>query len=142
MELDRNKFYVNHQLAGTIANDISDFRCTRTLHLFRNNTPNVSGYSKIKLYFAKIYEDDVLVRYYVPCKNVDGEVGFYDFVNKEFKASETSTALVAGPEYIPQEKDYDITSDITAYSLRIYSEVFNLKDSCWYMLNYNNEYEK
>lgn len=142
LELDRNKFYVNHQLVGTIANDISEFRCARTLHLFKINTSNVSGYSKIKLYFAKIYEDDVLVRYYVPCKNVDGEVGFYDFVNKEFKASETSTALVAGPDYIEQEKDYDIVKDIRNYKQRNYTEVFNLKDSCWYMLNSNEEYEK
>lgn len=142
LELDRNKFYVNHELVGTIANDISAFKCTRTLHLFRNNTPNVSGYSKIKLYFAKIYEDDVLIRDYVPCKNAEGVVGFYDFVGKEFNSSETSTAFVAGPESKLEENEYEIVKDITKYSERTYAEVFNLKDSSWYMLNSNEEYEK
>ena len=38
----------------------------------------------IKMYYCKIYDNDILVRDFVPCINVEGEYGLYDFVNSQF----------------------------------------------------------
>lgn len=38
----------------------------------------------MKLYYCKIYDNDVLVRDFVPCINAEGEYGLYDFVNGQF----------------------------------------------------------
>ena len=52
----------------------------------------------------KIYDNDVLVRDFVPCKNVSNVVGLYDRVNGAFY---TDTGLVAGN---------NVTDDIVIYT--------------------------
>ena len=36
--------------------------------------------AKLKVYYCKIYDNDVLVRDFVPCINASGEVGLFDIV--------------------------------------------------------------
>ena len=51
----------------------------------------------IKIYGAKIYDNDVLVRNFVPCKRIsDNEAGLFDLVNNVFYAS-GGTSFTAGP---------------------------------------------
>ena len=46
---------------------------------------NSDSYSKAKLYSCKIYDNDVLVRNFVPCyRKSDNEIGLYDLVNGVF----------------------------------------------------------
>lgn len=41
--------------------------------------------SEIKIYSAKMYQDDILIRDYIPCyRKSDGVIGMYDLVNNEF----------------------------------------------------------
>lgn len=50
-----------------------------------NNNNSLIEPSKIKLYNFEIYEDDVLVKKYVPCyRKSDGVIGLYEIVDKEF----------------------------------------------------------
>ena len=37
--------------------------------------------------------------------------------------------------FYAQAKNYDIVDDISTYTQRTYSEVFNKADNSWYMLN-------
>ena len=49
-------------------------------------------------YSFKAYENDVLVRDYVPARrDLDGVVGLYDLAQGAFRTSATATAFVAGP---------------------------------------------
>ena len=57
--------------------------------------------AQLKIYSCKIYDDDTLVRNYVPCKNPDGEVGLYDLVGKQFYGNAGTGVFIAGPEVTP-----------------------------------------
>lgn len=38
----------------------------------------------IPVYGCRFYEDDKLIKNYIPCKTADGVEGMYDTINKEF----------------------------------------------------------
>ena len=46
---------------------------------------------------TKIYDDDVLVRFYVPCTNPSGEVGLYDLIGGQFYSNAGTGTFIAGP---------------------------------------------
>lgn len=76
----------------------SDYPC----YLFTDNrtgSANTGNNARMKLYSCQIYDNDSLVRDYVPCINPDGEVGMYDLVTAEFYpnvgAGEFTYALAA-----------------------------------------------
>ena len=48
--------------------------------------------------YVKMYNDGVLIRHFVPCKNLSNEVGMYDLVNGVFYANQGTGAFIAGPE--------------------------------------------
>lgn len=58
-----------------------------------------------RCYYFKIYDNDVLVRHFIPVKRLlDGEVGMYDIVNEIFYGSESQMKFIghskSKPEYI------------------------------------------
>ena len=62
-----------------------------TMLLFASNRPNSSNTGSdpmisgdMRLYSCLIYDDGILKRNYVPCKNASGEVGLYDLVGGKF----------------------------------------------------------
>lgn len=57
-----------------------------------------------KLYNSKIYQDDVLIRDFIPCKNSSGAIGLYDTVNSQFYSNAGTGTFIAGPE-IPSTED-------------------------------------
>ena len=74
------------------------FTCDRTLTIGNCNGGTGTRYFAGNLYYMKIYNNDVLARDFVPCKNASNVVGLYDKVNGVFY---TDTGLVAGPEATP-----------------------------------------
>ena len=73
------------------------FTCTTNLYLFAyNNNGTVAHRGAIILYSCQIYENDVLVRDYVPCINPNGEIGLYDMVDGVFYANVGTGAFTAG----------------------------------------------
>ena len=61
------------------------FSAPVTLTLLALNRPDeVLNAGATRLYSAKIWDNDILIRDYVPCKNSNGEIGLYDFVNNQF----------------------------------------------------------
>ena len=103
-ELDRNVYKLDGDTLYTYPT--STFTCTKTLNIFRDNN-NVNStqnkrYCKMKLYSFKIYDNDILVRNFIPCycqksvKDVNGvtcppnTAGLYDIVNNEFYTNQGS----------------------------------------------------
>ena len=75
--------------ASTVSNDI---------FLFAYNAGSyVSNYGHLKLYSCQIYDNDVLVRDFVPCIKDDGEVGLYDLAGKQFYGN-AGTGVFTGSE--------------------------------------------
>lgn len=90
-----NDVYLNGTKVGSLA--MGSIAQSTTLRLF-----NYGGDSWVaahlfvgKLYYMNIYENDVLIREYVPCKNSNNVVGLYDRVNHTFVGSATSYPLSA-----------------------------------------------
>lgn len=76
----------------------SSFTSPYNLILFSTSTDNEIDSRKIsgKLYSCKIYDNDVLVRDFVPCKNPSGVIGLYDVVNGEFYQNAGTGSFTAG----------------------------------------------
>lgn len=75
------------------------------LYLFANNAEGVaSAFSKIRLYGCCLYNEETLVRQYVPCINPDGEIGLYDYITESFFGNDGTGTFVAGQ--IANEDDY------------------------------------
>ena len=77
-----------------ILNDITyanytekDFESKYMMRIGANWTDAISQniwYMHGKIYYMKIYDNDILVRDFVPAKSKSGEIGFYDLVNHRF----------------------------------------------------------
>lgn len=84
----------------TITNTaVSSGTCPNTLLLFAlNNNGTISKRDPFKLHSCQIYENDTLIRDFVPVKNEDGAVGLYDRVECKFYTNAGTDSFIAGPE--------------------------------------------
>lgn len=59
---------------------------TQTMYLFgKNQNGHLVSAGSTKIYGCKIYDEHILVRYYIPCRrNADGEIGLFDAVSGTF----------------------------------------------------------
>lgn len=72
LKLDKNKFYVNDELINEFV--YVDFETGKNLYLFNvNSNGSTMSSIKYKMYSAKIYDNDILIRDFKPCKD-DNEV--------------------------------------------------------------------
>ena len=62
-----------------------------------NNVVDENSKSYLKMYSTKIYDNDVLVRNFIPCyRNSDNVVGLYDIVNNVFYTNQGTGAFTYG----------------------------------------------
>lgn len=98
-----NKLVIDGTTVSSTA--IKSFTSTYDMYLFANNNIGVVQLpSSLNLYSCAIYNDNTLVRNFVPCKNPDGVVGLYDSVNSQFYQNAGTGTFIAGPE-IPSTED-------------------------------------
>lgn len=99
---DKNKCYINGELVFTAT--YTTFASPVNMYIFNNNNNgSLSGGSSAKLYNCSIYDNGVLIRSFIPCKNASGTVGLYDSVNNQFYQNAGSGTFIAGPEIPPVE---------------------------------------
>ena len=71
----------------------------RTFYMFANHWQSgIGGYSKIKLYDLKIFDDYDLICDFIPCKNQQGEIGMFDTISCTFFENKGTGDFIAGPE--------------------------------------------
>lgn len=115
---ERSVFDINHkdktfkvtEKDGTVLVDLSSITvgtpslAAAPVYLFAyNDSPNGNAVCHTeRIYSCQIYQDDVLVRDFVPCRNPDGEVGLYDMVEGKFYPNNGTGAFAAGSE-VPAE---------------------------------------
>ena len=107
LDVDANKNIWKYS-GETITFDKNNFTCAYSMYIFdmnKNNDPNYLP-GMMKLYLFKIYDNDVLVRDFIPCKNSSGTIGLYDSVNNQFYQNAGTGTFIAGPE-IPSTEDKD-----------------------------------
>lgn len=102
IDSDKNKCYINGELVFTAT--YKTFTSPVNMYIFNNNNNgSLSGGSSAKLYNCSIYDNGVLIRSFIPCKNASGTVGLYDSVNNQFYQNAGSGTFIAGPEISPIE---------------------------------------
>lgn len=97
--LDMNGLIVNNDTV--VRDSITTFQCTSNLWLIAD----VSGSTaladmSVRFYSCKIYDNDILVRDFIPCENSSREAGFYDLVTNKFYtkiAGSRIGSIYAGP---------------------------------------------
>ena len=95
IDANKTQFFVAGNLLNT--QTYTDFACSYSAYLFAvNNGGNLhnNGCTAGKLYSCQVYDNDVLVRDFVPCANNVGEIGLYDFVTKTFYGNAGSGTFV------------------------------------------------
>ncbi len=106
---DGYKFYVNDVLKAE-ASQGSDTHFDIYLYLFaRNNSNSVDAQSQFRMYSCKIYDNNILVRNYIPCKrNNDNEIGLYDLVNNNFVTNSGTGTFTAGNEVTVPNPEFEV----------------------------------
>ena len=130
LNVDANKNIWEYS-GETINFDKNNFTCAYSMYIFNVNKDDNPAYlpGMMKLYLFKIYDNDVLVRDFIPCKNPSGVVGLYDVVNNIFYGNAGTGSFVAGAEVKGSHKTlidgtgYDIKAGKclvggTAYTLK------------------------
>lgn len=81
----------------TITNTSSVASASANMFLLAlNNAGSANYFLNAKLYSCDIYDNDVLVRDFVPCKNPSGVIGLYDVVNGVFYQNAGTGEFMAG----------------------------------------------
>lgn len=71
---------------------------TLALGAYHNEDGTYVNIANMKIYYYYLYENDVLIRAWIPCyRNSDGVAGLYDIVNNQFYSSASGTNYGVGP---------------------------------------------
>lgn len=96
VELLNNVLYLDGNIIQNLPT--STYQTQYNVYLFATNTANMIQFpAKLQIFSCKFWENDVLVRDYIPVKNSSNIAGLYDLVNNTFCPSATATNFVAGP---------------------------------------------
>lgn len=83
----------------TATNTANTGQCSYNMLLFAVNNAGTPDYkTKIQLYSCQIYDNDVLVRDYVPVVVTNGDVGMLDRITEVFYGNAGTGVFIAGPE--------------------------------------------
>ena len=96
VDMDKNVVKMNGTTMITF--DQMSFQCTYPMFLCCFNNVGATGnMTSMRIYSCQIYDNDVLVRDFVPCINASGEIGLFDMVNRQFYGN-AGTGIFTGSE--------------------------------------------
>ena len=95
---DKNLVYVNDKIVKTLTE--SEFNTGYNMYLLASHAAGttLSNIGNVKLYSCKIWDNDVLVRDFIPCykKDTEEEIGLYDTVSGEFYTNQGTGTFLKG----------------------------------------------
>lgn len=105
IETNKNKVILDGKTIITVSTT-SDFSTTNPLALASTYSESTNGDENgydtrrmiANIYSFKIYDNEQLVRDYIPVKMNDGQVGLYDLVENKFYGNSGTGSITAGPE--------------------------------------------
>lgn len=110
---DKNKVYNDGILIHTFTPVTFSTNYNALIFARRSTSGNVEERSKSRVYFCKIYDNNTLVRNFIPCyRNSDNEVGLYDTVNNVFYTNQGTGTFIKGPEVASQFKPREMAQGI------------------------------
>lgn len=96
---DKTQFYIDGELKQTASTNLSAF--TRPLYLMARNNIGSADWIGGRLYYAKIWDNDVLVFNGIPCyRKSDNVIGMYDTVSNTFFANSGTGTFSKGADVL------------------------------------------
>ena len=96
-----SRYDENGTLVSQVDAGLKGFNAGNTLWIFALHRDNCYTSKPQTCYYFKIWDNDALVRDYVPCVRVsDNVAGLYDKVNKTFVTSANGNPIIAGNDLI------------------------------------------
>lgn len=132
-EVDFNKNIISMDGNPVLTMGNSTFSVPHNLALFANNRAGgIQEKTTMVLYYCQIYNGNIVIRDYIPCKNAAGAVGLYDLIGQKFYGNAGSGSFTAGPEverpkdpnevldpYTWYESDVPVPSQMARYRVNV-----------------------
>lgn len=97
-EVDFNKNIISMDGNPVLTMGNSTFSVPHNLALFANNRAGgIQEKTTMVLYYCQIYNGNIVIRDYIPCKNAAGAVGLYDLIGQKFYGNSGTGVFTAGP---------------------------------------------
>ena len=90
-------YSINNEDKPVIVLKTITFTSPYTMRLFANKRPQGVYTGKIQIYYFQIYDNDVLVRDFIPVLDPDGVPCMYDKVENKFYYNQGTGDFIAGP---------------------------------------------
>jgi hypothetical protein len=101
-KIDANKNTIILSDNETKSATYASFTAPVSMYIFaNNNNGTVQGLCTAKVYYFKIYDNEVLVRDFIPCISNTGETGLYDLVGKKFYSNAGTDVFYSNLEHPP-----------------------------------------
>lgn len=102
MQLDYNKSQATIKINGIEeqidAYNAASLQADTNIFIFAGNVNDEpAAHTVMKVYSCQIYDNDVLIRDFVPCLAPSGTAGLYDLANGVFYGAAAGDPLIAGP---------------------------------------------
>lgn len=115
----RHIFEINKNVATvddeSITYNAQAFQLTHSIFLCADNAAgSVTAMVGMRIYSCQIYDNDELIRDFIPCITADGQIGLHDRVKRKFYGNAGSGAFKAGPESPVQPQDQLVWSQYNA----------------------------
>lgn len=95
---DKNNLYIDNVLIYALQ-EKQNFPTPRNIYLFATNTNGTAGFGggSLKMYYFKIWNNETLVRDFVPCiERSSGKVGMFDLVEQKFFGNKGQGQFLGG----------------------------------------------
>lgn len=120
------RYECNGNVAGTTAQ--GQLCKTDSFYIFTLNSADkkniLSQASKMRLYYFRIYDGDILVRDFVPCVDSEGIYGLYDKLSETFYVNIGSDLFIGGPEITTND---NINQDAQILVSSMAEEILNIE---------------
>lgn len=112
LKQDKNQIYFNDSLIYSHATQT--FTSTYPVFLFGVNDTGTKTYGMSgRIYYTKIWDNGILVRYMIPCKrNSDNVLGMYDIVNNIFYGNAGTGVFTTGTNTVLPNPEFPIDMNI------------------------------
>ena len=107
-DANKNKTYINKNLDSVLSNytlatstaSVMPIVLFTTCYQTSSSTAialSNSNWAKYKVYSCKIWDNNIIQRNLIPCKNSSGTLGLYDIINNMFYTNAGTGTFTAGP---------------------------------------------
>lgn len=118
-QIDKGELTIDNTTTYTLTNSYEFTTSPSTIVLFADKKGStITEYSSIKIFYCKLYDNNVLIRNLIPCyRKSNNEIGMYDTVNGVFYTNQGTGTFLKGNNVVHTIR-YKIPCEQTVYHIR------------------------